>query len=99
MIGGCAERSALHCHLIAHDLSPDSHGSGVRSYQRAILGVTLILVATQIVVTVRIPRPIGYVMVLSGLAYIAQGIVVGAEDSHRTGQCLACSGSSSTWPG
>ena len=49
------------------------------SYQLTMLGITLILVAAQIVVTVRIPRPIGFVMALSGCAYIAQGIVVGAE--------------------
>ena len=47
--------------------------------------MTLILVAAQIVVTVRIPRPIGYVMVLSGLAYIGQGIVVGAEGFSSNG--------------
>jgi hypothetical protein len=47
--------------------------------------VTLILVAAQILVTVRIPRPIGYVMVLSGLAYIAQVIVVGAEGFSSNG--------------
>ena len=49
------------------------------SYQLTMLGITLILVAAQIVVTVRIPRPIGVVMALSGFAYIVQGIVVGAE--------------------
>jgi hypothetical protein len=49
------------------------------SYQLTMLGITLILVAAQIFVTVRIPRPIGVVMVLTGCAYIAQGIVVGAE--------------------
>jgi hypothetical protein len=47
--------------------------------------VTLILLAAQILVTVRIPRPIGYVMVLSGLAYVAQGIVVGAEGFSSNG--------------
>jgi len=51
----------------------------VRSYQRTMLGITLILVAAQIVVTVRIPRPLGFVIALSGFAYIAQGVVVGAE--------------------
>jgi hypothetical protein len=51
----------------------------VRSYQRSILGFTLILLATQILVSARVPRPMGFVMALSGLAYIAQGIVVGAE--------------------
>ena len=51
-----------------------------------MFGITLILVATQIVVTVRIPRPIGLVMAFSGLAYIAQGVVVGAEgfSAHGT---------------
>jgi len=58
---------------------------GVRSYQRALLGVTLILVAAQILVSVRIPRPIGYIMVLDGLAYIAQGVVVGAEGFSSNG--------------
>jgi hypothetical protein len=57
----------------------------VRSYQRAMLGVSLILVAAQIVISVRIPRPIGYFMVLSGLAYIAQGLVVGAEGFSSNG--------------
>jgi hypothetical protein len=49
------------------------------SYQLTMLGITLILVGAQTVVTVRIPRPIGVVMALSGFAYIAQGILVGAE--------------------
>jgi len=44
-----------------------------------MLGITLILVGAQIVVTVRIPRAIGVVTALSGFAYIAQGILVGAE--------------------
>ena len=57
----------------------------VRSYQRTMLGVTLMLVATQIVVTVRMPRPIGVLMALSGLAYIAQGVVVGAEGFSSNG--------------
>jgi hypothetical protein len=51
----------------------------VRSYQRTMVGVTLLLLASQIVVSVRLPRPLGYVMALSGIAYVAQGMVVGAE--------------------
>jgi hypothetical protein len=51
----------------------------VRSYQRTMLGITLILESAQIVMTMRIPRPIGFVMALAGFAYIAQGVVVGAE--------------------
>ena len=43
------------------------------------------LLATQIVLTVRLPRPIGYVMVLAGLTYIVQGVVVGAEGFSSNG--------------
>jgi hypothetical protein len=57
----------------------------VRSHQRAMLGVTLILVAAQIVISVRIPCPIGYIMAVSGLAYIAQGLVIGAEGFSSNG--------------
>ena len=57
----------------------------IRSYQRTMLGITLILVAGQIVPTVRVPRPIGVIMALSGLAYIAQGVVVGAEGFSSNG--------------
>lgn len=52
---------------------------GVRSYQDFMLGVSFILFAIVIVWTGRIPRPIGYLMGLSGLAYIAQGLVIGFE--------------------
>ncbi len=58
---------------------------GVRSYQRSMQGLTLILLAAQIVLSVRIPRPIGYVMVLAGITYIAQGVVVGAEGFSSNG--------------
>ena len=57
----------------------------VGSYQLTMLGITLILVAAQIVVTVRIPRPVCFVMALSGFAYIVQGIVVGAEGFSSNG--------------
>ena len=59
---------------------------GVRSYERSMQGFTLILLATQIVLTVRLPRPIGYAMALAGLTYILQGVIVGAEDSDPTGR-------------
>lgn len=58
---------------------------GVRSYQRSMQGITLILLATQLILTVRLPRPIGYVMALAGLTYIAQGIIVGAEGFSSNG--------------
>jgi hypothetical protein len=57
----------------------------VRSYQRTMLGITLILVSAQILATVRMPRPIAFVMALSGFAYIAQGVVVGAEGFSSNG--------------
>lgn len=44
---------------------------GVRSYQRLMLGVTLILLAPVIVRASRIPAGIGYLMGLSGLADVA----------------------------
>jgi hypothetical protein len=57
----------------------------VRSYQRSMQGLTLILLATQIVLTVRLPRPIGYAMAVAGLTYIVQGVVVGAEGFSSNG--------------
>ena len=48
-------------------------------------GLTLILLAAQIVLTMRIPRPIGYAMALAGITYIVQGIVVGAEGFSANG--------------
>jgi hypothetical protein len=52
---------------------------GMRSYQSFMLGLALLLFATAIVWTRRIPRPIGYLMGISGLAYLAQGWVLGAQ--------------------
>jgi hypothetical protein len=36
------------------------------------------------VLTGRVPRPIGYLMALSGLAYIVQGWVIGSEGFSAT---------------
>ena len=44
-----------------------------------MLGLALILFAALIVRASGVPRPIGYLMGLSGLAYIAQGWVLGSE--------------------
>ncbi len=46
---------------------------GMRSYVDFTTGLTLVLLAIVIASTARISRPIGYIMGLSGLAYIAQG--------------------------
>jgi len=52
---------------------------GTRSYQDFMLGLALMLFALVIVWTARVPRPIGYLMGLSGLAFIVLGWVFGAE--------------------
>ena len=52
---------------------------GVRSYQSFVLGSALILFGIAITATRRISRFIGYLMALSGAAYLAQGWVIGAE--------------------
>jgi hypothetical protein len=58
---------------------------GVRSYQRIMLGVSLVLFAITIVSTRRIPRLVGCVMGLSGIAYLLQGWIVGAEGFSDNG--------------
>ncbi len=52
---------------------------GARSYHSFMLGLTLVLFAILIVWTARVPRVIGFLMGLSGLAYIASGWVIGTE--------------------
>jgi hypothetical protein len=52
---------------------------GMRSYQDFVLGLALLLFAVAIAQTASIPRPIAYLMGLSGLAYLVQGWVVGSE--------------------
>ena len=57
---------------------------GVRSYQSFMLGVTFLLFAIVIVWTARTSRAIGVLMGLSGLAYLAQGWVIGSEGFSAT---------------
>jgi hypothetical protein len=51
----------------------------VRSYHSFLLGLTFILFGIVIVWTAQVPRLIGYLMGLTGIAYIVQGFVIGAE--------------------
>lgn len=51
---------------------------GMRSYQTYTLGLAVILLGTAVFRTAGIPRAIGYLMLASGLTYLAQGGVVGA---------------------
>jgi hypothetical protein len=57
---------------------------GVRSYLDLTLGLALLLFAAALVRTAGVPRPIAYLVGLSGLAYLAQGWVVGAEGFSGT---------------
>jgi hypothetical protein len=57
---------------------------GVRSYQSVVFGLALVLVAAAIVGTAGVPRAIGYLMGASGVAYLVQGWVLGAEGFSAT---------------
>jgi hypothetical protein len=52
---------------------------GIRSYLDFALGFALLLVASAVMKAARVPRPIAYLMGLSGFAYLVQGWVVGSE--------------------
>lgn len=51
----------------------------MRSYQSLVLGAALVLFGIVIAATRRLSRVIGALMGLSGLAYIAQGWIIGTE--------------------
>jgi hypothetical protein len=53
--------------------------TGTRSYQNFMSGLALVLFAAAIVLTARIPRPIGYFLGLIGLAIIVQGWLQGTQ--------------------
>jgi hypothetical protein len=50
---------------------------GINSYQDFMWGLAMVLFALVIVWTARVPRPIGYLMGLSGLAWLVTGWVIG----------------------
>jgi hypothetical protein len=51
----------------------------VRSYQSFVFGLALILFGAVIAAKGRVSRPIGYLMALSGLCYLAQGWIIGSS--------------------
>jgi hypothetical protein len=57
---------------------------GMRSYQDFALGLALLLFAAAVVRTAGVPRPLAYLMGLSGLTYLAQGWVLGSEGFSPT---------------
>ncbi len=50
---------------------------GIASYHNMMLGIALVLLALAIVAAARVPRLIGYLMVVSGVAFIALGWIIG----------------------
>ncbi|HEU5434574.1 MAG TPA: hypothetical protein VFU81_23070, partial [Thermomicrobiales bacterium] len=61
---------------------------GLRSYQDVTLGLALLLFAVAVARTAWLPWPIGFLLGLSGLAYLAQGWVVGGEGFSQTESIL-----------
>jgi uncharacterized protein DUF4386 len=61
---------------------------GARSYENFALGLALLLFAVAVGRTVGVPRPIGYLMALSGLAYLVQGWVAGTDGFTRANDVL-----------
>jgi hypothetical protein len=58
---------------------------GTNSYWNFMQGLALVLFAIEIVWTARVPRPIGYLMGLAGLAFIVLGWLVGTRGFTSTG--------------
>jgi len=52
---------------------------GMRSYHSTALGLALALIGAVVVATARVPRAVGGLMVLTGIAYLAQGWVLGSH--------------------
>jgi hypothetical protein len=57
---------------------------GMRSYENFALGLAVLLLAVAVVRTAWIPRPIAYLMGLSGVTYLAQGWLSGSEGFSPT---------------
>ena len=51
----------------------------ITSYQGFVLGVALILLAALIVWTAQVPRPIGYLLALGGVGYLAVSWILGVS--------------------
>lgn len=52
---------------------------GTRSYHSFAFGLALLLLGAAVALTARLPKALGYLMALSGLAYVMQGWVLGTE--------------------
>jgi hypothetical protein len=65
----------------------------MRSYHDFALGLALLLFAAAVVRTDWAPRPIAYLMGLSGLTYLVQGWVAAPRASRQRSRSQSC------WPG
>jgi hypothetical protein len=61
---------------------------GARSYQNFALGLALLLIAAAVWRTAGLPRPIAYLVGLSGLTHLAQGWVAGTDGFTGTHDVL-----------
>jgi hydrogenase/urease accessory protein HupE len=59
-------------------------GVGHQELSELHVGLTLILLGSAVALTAKLPRALGYLMGLSGLAYIVQGWVLGSEGFPAT---------------
>jgi hypothetical protein len=57
---------------------------GTRSYQSFAFGLALVMLGSAVAAAGRLPRALGYLMGLSGLAYLVQGWVLGEEGFSGT---------------
>ncbi|TPO13735.1 hypothetical protein [Mesorhizobium sp. B1-1-5] len=57
---------------------------GTRSYEAFALGLAMVLFAIMVALSAKIPRPIAYLMALSGLTYWVQGWTAGSEGFSPT---------------
>jgi len=57
---------------------------GMRSYQAFTMGLSVLLFAVVVLRTSWVPRPIAYLMGLTGFTYLVQGWVVGSEGFSQT---------------
>jgi len=97
-VDGVALKQAVNAWASAPDAEKAAHFAsaeairwlewGMRSYQNFAQGLALLLFAAAMVRTAWAPRPIAYLMGLSGLTYLVQGWVIGAEGFSTTHSTL-----------
>ena len=72
---------------------------GTRSYHSFTFGLALILLGAAVAMTARLPKSLGYLMLLSGLAYLAQGWCSALRAFPRATQSQSSPAMPSSWHG